>query len=311
MIPRGKNSLRHRAKLLTILLLVLCASGYSQTKIEVLLWPNLASESNGITEPEKLDNENRLINISTASMTIYFPDTLKKNTPAAIICPGGGYKGQAVKSEGSEMALWLNKQGIIGVVLKYRLPNEKSNIPLADAKRAIKVLRANAKKWKINKNKIAVIGFSAGGHLASTLGTHFDEGNKDATDSIEHFSSRPNLMALFYPVITMSELNIKTQSRKNLLGEQPTEESIKLYSNELHISKKTPPTILFLSDNDSTVPPENSIMFYSALKAKKIPSAMYIFPKGGHGWGMRQNFEFSEEWRRLMLNWLRTYQFSK
>lgn len=178
-------------------------------------------------------------------MTIYFPDSLKKAAPAVIICPGGGYNRQAVKYEGSEMALWLNKQGIIGVVLKYRLPNGNSNIPLADAKRAIKILRANAPKWKINKNKIGVFGFSAGGHLAATLGTHFDEGNKNESDSIEQFSSRPNLMGLFYPVITMSELNINTQSRKSLLGELPTEESIKLYSNELHISKKTPPTILF------------------------------------------------------------------
>ena len=249
-----------------LLMSALCSSVMSQSKIVLPLWPNGAKESNGITVPEKIVNQHSIINISEAAMTVQLPATSKANGAAVIICPGGGYAGEAAYHEGYQFADWLNEQGMVGIVLKYRLPNGHSDIPLADAKRAMRMVRAHAAEWKIDPKKIAIAGFSAGGHLASTLGTHFDGGDEKSGDPIERFSSRPDLMLLFYPVVSMKKEVTHAGSRLNLLGTNPSLELERLYSNELQVKENTPPTILFLSDDDGAVPPANSIQFYSALK---------------------------------------------
>jgi acetyl esterase/lipase len=280
----------------------------SQTKFVVPLWPNGAKESNGITLPEKIENQHRIVNISEAAVTVQLPAT-KNLRAAVIICPGGGYVAEAAFHEGYQFADWLNEQGIAGIVLKYRLPNGHTDIPLIDAKRAIRLVRSRAAEWNIDPNKIAVAGFSAGGHLASTLGTHFDEGDLQSSDSIERYSSRPDMMLLFYPVISMQKGITHAGSRLNLLGPSPTAQMEKLYSNELQVKPNTPPTVLFLSDDDGAVPPANSILFYNALKEDKIPASMAVFPSGGHGWGMRTNISFWKIWREMLVDWFVKNQF--
>jgi acetyl esterase/lipase len=228
-----------------------------------------------------------------------------------VICPGGGYIGEAAFHEGYQFADWLNEQGIAGIVLKYRLPNGHSDIPLTDAKRAMRLVRSHANEWNIDPKKIAIAGFSAGGHLASTLGTHFDDGDAKASDPVERLSSRPDLMLLFYPVVSMKKNVTHIGSRSNLLGQNPDPKLENLYSNELQVKANTPPTILLLSDDDGAVPTANSIQFYNALKEKKIPASMAIFPTGGHGWGMRTNVSFWKIWREMLVDWFVKNQFVK
>jgi acetyl esterase/lipase len=177
--------------------------------------------------------------------------------------------------------------------MKYRLPNGHHEIPLKDVQEAMRIIRTRASEWNINPGKIGISGFSAGGHLASTLLTHFDE------------SSRPDFGILFYPVISFGEINTHIGSRKNLLGlNEKNQELIDYYSNEKQIKENTPPTILLLSDDDKAVVPENSILFYRGLKEKKIPACMHVFPIGGHGWGFNKNFRYHEQMKNLILEWL-------
>ncbi|MFA7636138.1 MAG: alpha/beta hydrolase [Monoglobales bacterium] len=256
------------------------------------MWTNEAVQNNGIAEPEET-KDGLISNISKASIKIW-PAENGKADKAVLICPGGSYVVEAAEHEGSLFADWLAKNGITGIVLKYRLPNGHSEIPLADAKQAIKTIRAKAKEWNINSEKIGVMGFSAGGHLASTLLTHYDE------------DSRPDFGLLVYPVISMGEFT-HDDSRKNLLGEKPTNKTIRFYSNELQVTTDTPPTMLLFSDDDTCVDPHNGIMFYDALKQNKVQSAIYIFPTGGHGWGFAGWFEYHEQMKTLMLDWIRKF----
>jgi acetyl esterase/lipase len=226
-------------------------------------------------------------------MYVYLPQS-KTPTSAVIICPGGGYRRLAMLHEGSEFAQWLNQNGIAGIVLKYRMPNGHHEAPLSDARQALRIVRHNSKAWNIAPDKVGVAGFSAGGHLAATLATHF-------ADS----STRPDFAVLFYPVISMDTTFTHSGSRQNLIGKNPTQELRTLYSNELQVTSRTPPTLLLLSDDDKTVPPCNSADFYAALKRHNIPSAMYIFPSGGHGWGMHTTFPYHAVCKDLLQNWLR------
>lgn len=226
-----------------------------------------------INETEKRDT-GEIIHVSrvqSPQITVYMPSKRNATGQAVIICPGGGYTNLAYNWEGTDVAKLLNAKGITAIVLKYRLPNSKSNVvpnisPLMDAKRAIRMVRYYAAIWNIKKDKVGIMGFSAGGHLASTLGTHFDSGNLNASDSIEQISSRPDFMILVYPVISMSKTIMHIGSRNNLIGDKPSDDMAKLYSNELQVSKQTPPTILFHATDDKAVPVENSLLFYQALK---------------------------------------------
>lgn len=258
----------------------------------IFLWPQGVPESNGITEPEATVNES-VSNVSVPSMRFY-PAEASKNTGATIlIIPGGGYSREAAGHEGSQFGEWLSSIGINAFVLKYRLPNKHAFIPLKDAQQAMRIIRSRAAEWKLNPSKVGVSGFSAGGHLASTLGTHFDK------------ASRPDFMILFYPVVSMQESVTHAGSRENLLGTGYKKDSVNYYSNELQVTKDCPPTLFFLSDDDGAVPPQNSVDMYLALKKFKIPAALYSFPEGGHGWGFRSTFRYHELWKQLYIEWLK------
>jgi len=197
--------------------------------------------------------------------------------------------------EGTMFAQWLNEQGIAAFVLKYRMPNKHKNVPLDDAWQAIRYVRDHAAEYGISANKIGIAGFSAGGHLASTASTHF------ATSGT---STRPDFSILFYPVVTM-DIATHGGSRTNLLGDNPSLSDLYSFSNEKQVNNNTPPAILLLSDDDKVVLPENSTRYYNALKSNDIKASMYIFPEGGHGWGLKDNFRFHKEMTTLLATWLK------
>jgi acetyl esterase/lipase len=219
-----------------------------------------------------------------------------------VICPGGGYGGLVTGAEGHGIARWLNQHGIAGIVLEYELPKGRPLVPLHDAQRAIRTTRANADKWNLQANQIGIIGFSAGGHLASTAGTHFDAGNPKATDPIERMSCRPDFMVLVYPVITMDNTT-HAGSRRNLLGKEPTAAAIKLYSNQLQVTKKTPPAFLAHAKDDKVVVPANSRTFHEALRAHGVASNYLELPSGGHGLNRYQG-PMWDAWQTQSLRWL-------
>ncbi|MCU7550549.1 alpha/beta hydrolase [Chitinophagaceae bacterium LB-8] len=265
------------------------------------------------SEVEKRDTTGtlRISLVQQPDITVYLPTRGIATGQAVVICPGGGYGILAYDKEGTDFAKWLNAKGIAGIILKYRLPNSKSNLvphqsPLLDAKRAIRLVRANASKWNIHPNKVGIMGFSAGGHLASTLGTHFDAGDPSAKDAVERISSRPDFMILAYPVITMSKPNTHEGSRNNLIGTNPTEEMVKLYSNELQVTKETPPTFIVHATDDKGVPVENSLSFYQALKTNGVPAEMHLYPKGGHGFGLATGQGYLETWPDRLADWLKS-----
>lgn len=249
--------------------------------------------------------------VQEPDIAVYLPAKRIATGQAVVICPGGGYGMLAYDWEGSDIAKWFNSKGIAAVVLKYRLPNSKSNItphltPLMDAQRAIRMTRHNADKWNIKKDKVGIMGFSAGGHLASTAGTHFDEGKSDATDSIERYSSRPDFMILIYPVISMTKPIMHSGSRDNLIGKTPTEDLAKFYSNELQVTKNTPPTFLVHSTDDKAVPVENSLLFYQALKDNNVPAEMHIYPYGGHGFALAVGKGYLATWTERLADWIQS-----
>lgn len=235
-----------------------------------------------------------------AFITVYQPTD--SNGTAVVICPGGGYGGLAIEPEGHGIARWLNKRGITGVVLQYRLPAGRPFVPLFDAQRAIRTVRANAKQWNVDPTRVGIIGFSAGGHLASTAGTHFDEGDSTADDSIERFSSRPDFMILVYPVVTMGEAT-HGGSKRNLLGAEPTEALIELFSNEKQVTTDTPPTFLAHAQDDTPVPPQNSRGFFDALKRSDVLAEYLALPRGGHGLNGYKG-PMWDAWQTRSLAWL-------
>jgi len=226
----------------------------------------------------------------------------KPNGTAVVICPGGGYGGLVTGAEGHGIAKWLNGHGITGVVLEYRLPKGRTFVPLLDAQRAIRNVRSHAKEWNVNAKRIGIMGFSAGGHLASTAGTHFDAGDDKADDPVERVSCRPDFMILVYPVITMDK-STHGGSRRNLLGNEPSAELIKLFSNEKQVTAKTPPAFLAHALDDRAVTPVNSRMFHEALQARKIPSKYLELPSGGHGLNGYKG-PMWDAWQKQSLEWM-------
>lgn len=245
------------------------------------------------------------------SIQLYQPKADKATGSAIVVCPGGGYAHLA-PHEGHDIAVWLNSIGVTAVVLKYRLaPKYGHPAPLQDSLRAIRTVRAKAAEWKIDPNRIGIMGFSAGGHVASTAGTHFDSGNPNATDPIEKMSSRPDLLILCYPVVTMTEPFAHMGSRQNLIGKEPSQELIDLMSNEKQVTDKTPPTFFFHTEDDKTVPVENSLLFAAALRKAKVPYELHIYQTGKHGVGLAQNIPELSTWPKLLENWLRLHGFLK
>lgn len=282
--------------------------------ITLPLWPaGKVPNFQKTDEVEKAESSDivRISKVQSPEIVVFLPAKKNATGQAVIICPGGGYAYLSYDWEGTDVAKLLNGKGIAAIVLKYRLPNAKSNItphlsPLMDAKRAIRMVRANAGKWNINKNDVGIMGFSAGGHVASTLATHFDDGDKNAKDSIEQQSSRPDFAVLVYPVITMNKQFTHMGSRNNLLGNNPDSSLVNLYSNELQVTKQTPPSFLVHATDDKAVPVENSLRFYEALKNNGVSAEMHIFPHGGHGFGLALGKGELETWPDLLVAWMRS-----
>ncbi len=235
-----------------------------------------------------------------AWITVHRP--AQGNGAAVVICPGGGYGGLVTGAEGHGIAEWLNRHGIAGVVLEYRLPAGRAFVPLLDAQRALRTVRSNAKEWGIEPSRIGVMGFSAGGHLASTAGTHFDDGDPKAADAVDRASCRPDFLILIYPVITLGE-NTHQGTKTNLLGKEPSPKLVELFSNEKQVTARTPPTFLAHALDDKAVPPEHSKAFYQALQAEKIPSKYLELPSGGHGLNGYKG-PMWDAWQEQSLAWL-------
>ena len=239
-----------------------------------------------------------------AAITVYHAPN--QNGAAIVICPGGGYGAVVAEPEGHGIARWLNKHGITGIVLEYELPRGRSFVPLRDVQRALRTTRANATMWKLDGQRIGVMGFSAGGHLASSAGTHFDRGDPQAADSLQRVSCRPDFMILIYPVITMGA-QTHGGSRRNLLGIQPAAEMIALFSNERRVTKQTPPAFLAHARDDTVVVPENSRKFHAALRACGIASEYLELPSGGHGLNGYRG-PMWDAWQTGSLRWLMAQQ---
>lgn len=262
-----------------------------------LLWPNGAPDSNGLTGPEIV--KACIGNISVPAVTVYPAPKETATGAAVVVIPGGGYGVVCVGSEGMLIVKELNERGITAVMLKYRLPNQRHLIPANDARRAIRMTRAKAAEWGIDPKRLGVWGFSAGGHLASTVATVFDAGNAKSDDPIERMSSRPDFAILFYPVISMNEEIAHMGSRRNLMG---TENLVANYSNELRVTAETPPCFLLHCSDDTTVNVENSLRFYQALVAHKVPAACMIYEEGGHG---PNAFHRNPSWEGALDGWLK------
>ncbi len=244
-------------------------------------------------------------------IAVYLPSKKNATGQAVVICPGGGYHILAYDWEGLDIAKWLNSHGIAAIVLKYRLPVSKSNIiphksPLMDAQRAMRMVRHNATAWNINPQKIGIMGFSAGGHLASTLSTHFDQGNPAHSDPIERHSCRPDFSILMYPVISSDPAISHKGSFNALLGENPDPDLLEYYSNERQVTAETPPAILIHSADDKGVPVENSIVYFTALRKHNIPAEMHVYPYGGHGYSLAIGQGYLSSWTNRVIDWLKS-----
>ena len=277
-----------------LILFVMTFSVTINAQDEIKLYKNGAKESNGITDVESKDKNNFVINITDARMYAFIAPKEIATGAAVVICPGGGYRGISVEKEGYTIAKWFNQLGISAFVLYYRMPNGHYDIPLKDAQKALEIVHERAKAWNININKIGIIGFSAGGHLASSVGTNF----KSKTD-------RPSFMILCYPVVTMNKEITHSGSRTNLLGENPSDELVKLFSNELQVTKNTPPTFIVHNIDDKVVPILNSEQLLKALQEKDVHAELHKFDVGGHGFGMLKRGIPVDNWTDLLQKWLK------
>ncbi len=266
-----------------------------------LLWPLGAPGALGEEDKDK------------PKLILYPVSEKEANGAAVVICPGGGYGGLAMGHEGHEIAHWFNQQGISAFICDYRHRGKGYGhpAPMQDAQRAIRMVRCRAHEFQIDPNRIGVIGFSAGGHLASTVATHFDSGNASETDPIQRLSSRPDFAILCYPVIALGEPYTHGGSQQNLLGREPADELVKKLSNEKQVTKDNPPTFLWHTADDSVVAVENSIQFFNALHAAKVPVELHVYEKGRHGLGLAKDVPGAKNWPDELVAWLSQRQLLK
>lgn len=282
-------------------LVLLASLGFGQVRHDetaetrtVLLWEHGAPGAQGESDDDR------------PSITIYRTFDAKTPGTAVIVAPGGGYGFLASNHEGRQVANWFNSMGITGLVLKYRLgPRYHHPIELGDAQRAIRWVRSHAQELGVSPDRIGIMGFSAGGHLAATAATHFDNGNPKASDPVDRVGSRPDFAILGYPVITFEPPYAHSGSARNLLGENPDPRLIDELSNERQVTAETPPTFLFSTSEDTVVPAENSVAFYAALHRAGVPAELHIFEKGPHGVGLDLGDPVLGEWPALLAHWLR------
>lgn len=279
----------------SIALLAICGAASADAPKVEPLWPKGAPLAKGDAEGDK------------PSLMIYLPPKEKATGAAVVICPGGGYAHLAMDHEGHAVAQWLNSIGVAGFILTYRHHGTGYGhpAPLLDAQRAIRLVRTRVDEWGVKPDRIGILGFSAGGHLASTAGTHFDKGKADADDPIDRASCRPDFMVLVYPVISFTEPFTHKGSRKNLLGENPDPKLVESLSNERQVTPETPPTFLIHTSGDTGVPAENSVAFYLALRKAKVPAELHIFAKGQHGFGLGKKDLAASTWPSVCAEWMR------
>jgi acetyl esterase/lipase len=292
-------------KKLLIALMLMTTTTFAQQKA-IALYPNGVPNSKPAPADyvEKMGNDSFLFNVTQPTITPYFADKSKANGTAVIICPGGGYAGLSMVNEGSSIAEAFNKIGVTAFVLTYRLPSDSIMVdrtigPLQDAQRAIQIVRQQAAEWGINPNKVGIIGFSAGGHLASTAITHF---NKVVVNNKNNINLRPDFGILIYPVISMGR-KTHTGSKENLIGKHASQEVMDLYSNEKQVTPNTPPTFLVAAEDDDVVPVENTLMFYHALLDNKVKAEMHVYQAGGHGFGLH-NKTTKDFWFDRLTEWM-------
>src|SRR3954447_20998962 len=296
MLHTRKLAIRQAARVIGCsAFLIISAIAQTRTPEAIPLWPGGAPGAQGTEDVDK------------PTLTIFPAPAATAVPTGVVICPGGGYAHLAITYEGYDVALWLNHLGISAYVLKYRLgPKYHHPVELSDAQRAIRYVRAHADEYKIRPDRIGIWGFSAGGHLAATAGTHFDSGDPQAADPIDRQGSRPDFLILAYPVITLQAPFAHVGSRNNLLSNPADSALVSLLSNELQVTEKTPPTFLFHTTEDATVPVENSIMFYSALRKAHVQAEMHIYLKGRHGVGLAPYDPVLRTWPERLADWLKT-----
>jgi acetyl esterase/lipase len=260
-----------------------------------------AAETLPLWNGDAPEGDGKLSDSSKAKLTVHLPE--KPNGAAIVICPGGGYGGLVTKGEGHGIAAWLNEHGIAGIVLEYRLPAGRPYVPLLDAQRALRTVRAKAAQWKIDPKKVGVIGFSAGGHLASAATVHFALGEGETIDGIARESSRPDFSILIYPVISM-DVGVHRGSKKNLMGETPAAGLPDYFSTQKHVKAATPPAFLAHAIDDKVVDIENSRMFYAAQQKAGLPTRLVELPSGGHGLNGYKGPSW-DKWQAESLLWLR------
>lgn len=270
----------------TILLLMLSLAASAQKGTKMNLWPKGTPNDNGDSQ-------------DTAELTIYLPDAKKATGRAVVCCPGGGYTHLAMDHEGHQWATFFNNQGIALIVLKYRMPHGNYKVPISDAEEAMKTVRRHAADWHIDRNDVGIMGFSAGGHLASTIATH---AKGDAA---------PNFQILFYPVITMDPAFTHKGSHDSFLGSDRSRKEMKrletLYSNDIQVNRTTPRAFIALSDDDHAVPAANGFNYYSECYRHDVPASIHIYPTGGHGWGYRESFEYHYQMVFELKGWLESF----
>lgn len=290
--------MKNLVRFASIIFLIAMFSTKSQAQIKghktILVWPNGAPGAIGNTPADK------------PSLTIFLPPADKNTGTGILVCPGGGYAFEAMNKEGYQVAKWLNTLGVAAFVLKYRHGSRyRYPAPFQDATRAMRIIRYRATKWHLKSDKIGIMGFSAGGHLASTVGTHFDYGKPDAKNPIERVSSRPDFMILAYPVITMEDSFTHEGSKHELLGPHPNPKLVELLSNEKHVTSQTPPTFIVQATTDPVVPVQNSVAFYEALHKHGVPVEMHLYENGPHGFGLAKKYPLLSTWPDLCRNWMR------
>lgn len=297
--------------IISISLFFISAAIFAQN-LTLPLWNESIPNYNNNEIEEKIDTSDIVVirKVNMPSIEVFKPSLKNNNGMAVIVVPGGGYNVIVYDWEGTEIAKWLNANGITAIVLKYRLPHTKNNIdgrlsPFLDLQRAVRLTRNYSKDWGIDETKVGVIGFSAGGHLAATLGTHFEESNLFNIDSIDTIDCRPDFMILMYPVITFKEPYLHKGSKHFLIGDNHDLSLTDYYSNELHVNKNTPPTFIVHAVDDKSVPVENSIMFFNELKNHSVSTEMHIYPIGGHGFSLAIENEALNSWTNLCLSWLK------
>jgi acetyl esterase/lipase len=256
------------------------------------LWPADAPMANGQADAD------------VPTLAVFLPDKAKANGCGIVVCPGGGYSHLAMGHEGYDVANWLKDNGIAAFVLKYRIKPYQQPVPMLDGQRAVRLVRSHAAEWGVDPNRLGVIGFSAGGHVASTLGTHLNGGKPDAPDPVDRLSARPDFMILCYPVISMKEPIAHAGSRKCLLGDNPTDALVEKWSNEMQVTDQTPPAFIVHSKTDTTVKVINSELFYQAMQAHHIPSELLVLETGRHGWGLAPKNPELAVWKEKCLDWM-------